>query len=192
MTIGNVGLTRATLGSIAAVALFCVLPLAIGVGSAGALASFVAPLEAVTLSAAALGGVAILGRRLFGKRREREAESSNSTDPAGVRPAGAGDRNGEDENEDRAGGFHLGPELALSRLDVTHRESGETAGRLNYSVGLRGGYRWYTGLGGLYFNPVGGLMYTLNAGDIDLADESFETGSLTPFVTVGAGWSFRL
>ena len=94
--------------------------------------------------------------------------------------------------DDRAGGFHFGPELALSRLDVTHRESGETTGRLNYSVGLRGGYRWYTGVGGLYLNPVGGFMYTLNAADIELADESFETGSLTPFVTVGAGWRFRL
>ena len=93
---------------------------------------------------------------------------------------------------DTPDGFFFGPEVGVSRLEVTHRESGLSDTHTGYSVGIRGGYRWYTGLGKLYLAPVGGLVYSLNAEDIELGDGVYEAGAFTPFVTVGIGWSFGL
>lgn len=87
-------------------------------------------------------------------------------------------------------GFFAGPEIGVSNLEVTHQASSTRESRMQYSVGLRGGYRWYTGLGDLYLSPVAGLVYTLNSEAIEVEGESFESGSLTPFATVGIGWSF--
>ena len=89
-------------------------------------------------------------------------------------------------------GFFAGPEAGISNFEVTHSASGESKDRIQYSVGLRGGYRWYPGLGDLYLAPVGGLVYSLNSEDIEIQDEVFESGPVTPFVTVGIGWSFEL
>lgn len=91
---------------------------------------------------------------------------------------------------EEAGGFYAGPEAGLVRFDVTHRATGARERRTRYSVGVRGGYRWYTGLGNLYLSPVVGLGYTLNGAPIDVAGETFESGSVTPWGTVGIGWSF--
>lgn len=87
-------------------------------------------------------------------------------------------------------GFYAGPEAGLVRLDVTHRASGRSERHLRYSVGLRGGYRWYTGLGHLYISPVLGVSYTLNGGAIEVGNDTFETAPLGPWGTVGLGWSF--
>ncbi len=87
-------------------------------------------------------------------------------------------------------GFYIGPEFGVGELEVTHVSSGVTEKHINYSVGIRAGYRWPTGLGALYLNPVAGMSYTLNSKDIDIRNETFETGPLTPFATVGIGWSF--
>lgn len=88
------------------------------------------------------------------------------------------------------GGFYAGPEVGVSRLKVTHQASGQSETPTRYSVGVRGGYRWYPGLGGLYLSPVVGLVYTLNAQAVDIEGDTFESGPLTPFATVGIGWSF--
>lgn len=91
-----------------------------------------------------------------------------------------------------AEGFFIGPEAGISNFEVTHKASGESRDRIQYSVGLRSGYKWYTGLGDLYLAPVAGVVYTLNSEDIEIRDEVFESGPATPFVTVGIGWSFEL
>lgn len=88
------------------------------------------------------------------------------------------------------GGFYAGPEVGVSRLKVTHQASGRSETHTRYSVGLRGGYRWHVGLGGLYLSPVVGLVYTLNSQAVHIEGETFESGPFTPFATVGIGWSF--
>jgi hypothetical protein len=87
-------------------------------------------------------------------------------------------------------GFYLGPEIGLSSLEITHKSSNSNKTSTGFSVGLRGGYHWNTGLGNLYLSPVGGLSYALNPEDIQIQNETFESGSVTPWATVGIGWSF--
>lgn len=87
-------------------------------------------------------------------------------------------------------GFYAGPEIGINRFTVTHRASGRQVERFRYSVGVRGGYRWYPGLGDLYLSPVAGLVYTLNSEAISIDGETFESGPVAPYMTVGLGWSF--
>lgn len=91
---------------------------------------------------------------------------------------------------DSASGFYVGPEAGVSRLDVTHRASGKKERHVRYSIGVRGGYRWYPGLGDLFLTPVVGLGYTLNDEPIEIGKETFDSGPLSPWGTVGIGWSF--
>lgn len=94
--------------------------------------------------------------------------------------------------DDAPAGFFFGPEVGIGRFEVTHRETGTARDRIQYSAGLRGGYRWFTGLEDLYLAPVAGLVTTLNPADMEVEGETFESGPVTPFVTVGIGWSFGL
>lgn len=87
-------------------------------------------------------------------------------------------------------GFFAGPEVGVSRFEVTHRKTGASERRVQVSTGVRGGYRLYVGLGDLYLSPQGGLVATLNGDDFEIAGDTFETGPITPFVTIGFGWSF--
>lgn len=91
---------------------------------------------------------------------------------------------------DGRGGFYVGPEVGVVRLDVTHRNSGTTERHPRYSVGVRGGYQWYTGLGNLYVSPVVGVSYTLNGDAVTIAGDTLESAPLGPWGTVGLGWSF--
>ena len=75
---------------------------------------------------------------------------------------------------------------------MIHRESGISEDHTQFSAGVRGGYRWYTGLGNLYLSPTAGLVTSLNSKDFEIEGETFETGPVTPFATVGIGWSFEL
>lgn len=90
---------------------------------------------------------------------------------------------------DAPSGFFLGPEIGISRQELTHT-SGTSERSVGYSIGVRGGYRFYVGLGDLYLSPQGGLVYALNAEATTIEGDTFETGPITPFVTVGLGWSF--
>ena len=87
------------------------------------------------------------------------------------------------------GGWYAGPEIGVNRLEVTHA-TGAHRTRVRYGVGVRGGYQWFPGWGDLYLSPVAGLVYTLNSEPIRIQNETFETGPLTPYATVGLGWSF--
>lgn len=87
-------------------------------------------------------------------------------------------------------GFFLGPEIGLSSLKVTHKQSSNSQTNNSFSIGLRGGYHWNTGLGNLYLSPVAGLSYALNSDDLQIQNERFERGSVTPWATIGIGWSF--
>lgn len=87
-------------------------------------------------------------------------------------------------------GFYLGPEVGVSSLAVTHKATNSSKRKTGFSVGLRGGYHWNTGLGNLYVTPVGGLSYSLNAEDMQIQGETYESGSVTPWATIGIGWSF--
>lgn len=88
------------------------------------------------------------------------------------------------------GGFYVGPEVGLVRLDLTHRASGRGEQRVRYSIGVRGGYQWYPGLGNLYISPVVGVSYTLNGGSVSVGGDTFESAPIGPWGTVGFGWSF--
>lgn len=87
-------------------------------------------------------------------------------------------------------GFYLGPEFGIASAEITLDSSNESKTHTGYSLGLRGGYHWNTGLGHLYLSPVVGLGYTLNAKDIEIANQTFETKAFMPWGTVGIGWSF--
>lgn len=87
-------------------------------------------------------------------------------------------------------GFYIGPEIGISSLEVTYKQDDISKSKTGYSVGIRGGYHWNTGLGNLYATPVGGLSYSLNAEDIRIQGETFESGAVSPWATVGLGWSF--
>ena len=87
-------------------------------------------------------------------------------------------------------GLYVGPEFGIARADITLQSTGESTTYTGYSVGLRGGYHWNTGLGNLYLSPVVGLGYTLNARDIEIAGQTFESARFMPWGTVGIGWSF--
>lgn len=85
-------------------------------------------------------------------------------------------------------GFYLGPEVGIASAEITLKSDNESKTYTGYSVGLRGGYHWNTGLGNLYLSPVVGVGYTLNAKDIEVADERFESKPFMPWGTVGIGW----
>ncbi|WP_263789974.1 hypothetical protein [Salinibacter sp.] len=89
-----------------------------------------------------------------------------------------------------SGGFYLGPEVGLVRLDLTHNASGRGEQHTRYSVGVRGGYTWYPGLGNLYLSPVVGVSYTLNGDDVTIGGDTFESAPIGPWGTIGIGWSF--
>ena len=88
------------------------------------------------------------------------------------------------------GGFYAGPEAGFVRLDLTHEASGASEQHTRYSIGVRGGYQWYTGLGNLYLSPVVGVSYTLNGESVSLGGDTFESAPIGPWGTVGIGWSF--
>lgn len=87
-------------------------------------------------------------------------------------------------------GFYIGPELGISLIDFTLKSTRQNKTFTGYSVGLRAGYHWDTGMGNLYLSPVAGLGYTLNNKDVEIADKTFERGPLVPWATVGIGWYF--
>lgn len=87
-------------------------------------------------------------------------------------------------------GFYVGPEIGISNLEVTHKPTNNSKTKTGVSVGLRGGYHWNTGLSNLYLTPIAGISYTLNSDDIQIQNETFRNGPLTPFATVGIGWNF--
>lgn len=87
-------------------------------------------------------------------------------------------------------GFYIGPEFGIAWADITLQSTGESTTYLGYSLGLRGGYHWDTGVGNLYLSPVVGIGYTLNARNIEISDRSFGRSPIMPWGTVGIGWSF--
>jgi hypothetical protein len=89
-----------------------------------------------------------------------------------------------------ADGFFAGVDGGISRLNVTHTATNTDKDRLQYMLGIRGGYRWNTGLGNLFVTPWIGLGYVLNAKDIEIDGDLFESSAFTPFPTVHIGWKF--
>lgn len=87
-------------------------------------------------------------------------------------------------------GFYAGPEVGISRIEVTNEITGNSERQTNYSVGIRGGYHWQTGLGNLYLTPLAGISFSITSEDIQVDGQTFESGSFTPFATVGLGWRF--
>lgn len=87
-------------------------------------------------------------------------------------------------------GLYLGPEIGVSELEVTHEQTGATDQRVGISAGARLGFHWPTGLGGLYLSPVAGVGYSFTADDLEVGGDSYEVSPVTPWATVGVGWSF--
>lgn len=89
-------------------------------------------------------------------------------------------------------GFFAGPEVGVSQLRLQHTDYDQKKDRIQYSVGLRGGYRWYPGIGNLYISPLLGVGYSLNSENIDIRGDTFRSAPLTPFATVALGWQFEV
>lgn len=87
-------------------------------------------------------------------------------------------------------GFYIGPEFGIATAEIKLKSTNERKTYTGYSVGLRAGYHWDTGLGNLYLSPVAGLGYTLNNKDIEIDNKTFESDPFMPWATVGIGWSF--
>lgn len=91
---------------------------------------------------------------------------------------------------DSRAGLFAGVEAGIGRREITHDASGRSGRSIEYSAGVVGGYRWYTGLGNLYLMPQAGLSFSLDPEDLTIRGDTFEARRLTPFATVGVGWSF--
>ncbi|HMQ08866.1 MAG TPA: hypothetical protein PKC30_16315 [Saprospiraceae bacterium] len=87
-------------------------------------------------------------------------------------------------------GFFVGIEGNISKTTITHKSLEENLDRVEYSLGIRGGYRWNTGLGNLYVTPWLGLGYILNAKDVQLNGDIYKSSFFQPFPTVHIGWKF--
>lgn len=87
-------------------------------------------------------------------------------------------------------GLFIGAEGGITRLEATHQASDTDRSRLNYSLGLRGGYRWNTGLGNVYVTPWLGLGFALNSKDITVDSDTYEAAVFQPFPTIHIGWKF--
>lgn len=87
-------------------------------------------------------------------------------------------------------GLYLGPEIGVSALEVTREQSGATEQRVGISAGARLGFHWQTGLGGIYLSPVAGVGYSFTPDDLDVGGRSYDVSPVTPWATVGVGWSF--
>lgn len=89
-----------------------------------------------------------------------------------------------------ADGFFAGIDGGVQQLNVTHKAADTDKDRFQYMLGIRGGYRWNTGLGNLFITPWLGLGYVLNAEDIEIDGDVFEASPFTPFPTIHVGWKF--
>ncbi|WP_157494257.1 hypothetical protein [Fulvivirga imtechensis] len=87
-------------------------------------------------------------------------------------------------------GFFIGVEGNVTKTSITHSLSDDNRSATEFSLGIRGGYRWNTGLGNLYVTPWLGLGYILNAKDVTINGEVFKTSPFQPFPTVHIGWTF--
>lgn len=85
-------------------------------------------------------------------------------------------------------GLFAGIEGNISRMNVTHIKSDQDQDHIGYTLGIRSGYRWNTGLGKLFLTPWVGLGYNLNAKDITIDGNTFEASPLQPFLTLHLGW----
>ncbi|MFC3196668.1 hypothetical protein ACFOET_03490 [Parapedobacter deserti] len=87
-------------------------------------------------------------------------------------------------------GFFVGIDGGIQRLNVAHKATGADLNRIQYLLGVRGGYRWNTGWGNLFITPWLGMGYVLNAKDVEMEGDAFKSSSFTPFPTVHIGWGF--
>ncbi|MEX0648020.1 MAG: hypothetical protein WEA56_02525 [Balneolaceae bacterium] len=87
-------------------------------------------------------------------------------------------------------GFFAGAEGGISKMEVVHKAGNTRRNQVSYSLGVRGGYRWSTGLGNLYMTPWLGLDFTLNPKDITIDGDTFESSVFQPFPTIHVGWKF--
>ena len=89
-------------------------------------------------------------------------------------------------------GFFASAGLGISKLKVTETELNKSQSQLEYSAGVRGGYRWDTPLGNLYITPLAGLDIGLDNEDITVGGNTFENDPLQPYATVNIGWYFSV
>lgn len=89
-----------------------------------------------------------------------------------------------------ADGFFAGVDGGVTQLRATHTTTGNEKDRLQYMLGVRTGYRWNTGLGNLFVTPWIGFGYVLNADDIEIDGDLYESSAFTPFPTIHVGWKF--
>ncbi|MFC3196452.1 hypothetical protein ACFOET_02375 [Parapedobacter deserti] len=87
-------------------------------------------------------------------------------------------------------GFFAGIDGGIQRLNVTHKATNIRQGRIQYVLGVRGGYRWNTGWQNLFITPWLGMGYALNAKDIEMEEDVFKSSPFTPFPTIHVGWAF--
>lgn len=87
-------------------------------------------------------------------------------------------------------GYFAGLDGGIQWLNVTHKATDMDKDRVQYMLGLRGGYRWNTGIWNLFVTPWLGLGYSLNAENVEINGDVFESSSFTPFPTIHIGWVF--
>lgn len=86
-------------------------------------------------------------------------------------------------------GFFLGADANYMRMSYTLDEAARTEKQDEYTVGLRGGYRWPIGRSRFYLTPWIGVGYS-SGDDVTIEGSTFEHSPINVFPTVHVGWRF--
>ncbi len=86
-------------------------------------------------------------------------------------------------------GMFVGVDGGVMRLRARATDTGESARRTQFGVGVNAGYRFMLPAG-FYVTPWIGAGYTFNAGDLGVGSEQFKVSPLSIFPAIHVGYRF--